>query len=186
MEEVYKKIVDTFRAHPEVFTQRGLPAIRQIDINIGQPDDPENFEVLCPALFIGWDIRAGSGSESDTLSLDFHLLQEPGAGTENFSERLNEGLEYIRLAAAVKYCLNMLSTDISSPLKYSGERQATTPFFRYHVLTYTCSIDGTTESVHRPTLTESTVESIRLTGGRLREAFPNKIPIPDIETFKQK
>lgn len=185
MEEVYKKIVDTFNAHPEVFTSRSLPTIRQIDINVGQPDDPESFEVLCPAIFIGWDIRAGSGSEADTLSLDFHLLQEPGAGTENYSDRLDEGLEYIRLASAVKRCLNMLSTDISSPLKYTGERQAVTPFFRYHVITYTCSIDATTESVHRPTLTESTIESINLTGGKLRKEFPNKKPTPDIDTFSR-
>lgn len=173
MEEVYKKIVDTFNAHPEVFTSKSLPTIRQIDINVGQPDDPENRGVMPGNIhWLGYQSRIRI--RADTLSLDFHLLQEPGAGTENYSDRLDEGLEYIRLASAVKRCLNMLSTDISSPLKYTGERQAVNNFFRYHVITYTCSIDATTESVHRPTLTESTIESINLTGGKLRKEFPNK------------
>lgn len=185
MEEVYNKIVDTFNAHPEVFTDRSLPTIRQIDIHIGQPDDPENFEVLCPAIFISWDIKAGTNGEADTLSLDFHLLQEPGAGTENYSDRMDEGLAYIRLVTAVKYCLNMLSTDSSSPLKYAGERQAATPYFRYHVITYTCSIDSYTDSVHRPELTESTIESINLTGGKLRQHLPDRIDIPEIDTFSK-
>ncbi len=168
MDSVYKKIVDTFKDNEQVFTDNQLPVIRQIDINLGQTDNPEEFEVFLPGMFISWDIKAGTVGESDILTLDFHIVQEPGAGTESFSGRMDEGLEYIRVIKAVKYLLNALATDHTSPLRYAGERQAITPFFRYHILSYQCSIDSYTDSIFRPDLTESTILDVDITSGRLR------------------
>ncbi len=184
MEVVYKKIVETFNAHPEVFTSRGLPLVRQIDLNIGQPDDPENFEVFCPAMFISWSIRPGTGGESDTLTLDFHLLQEPTAGSESFSNVAVVGVEYIKLTRAVKYLLNGLKTGDTTPLKYAGEQPAVTPYFRYHVVSYTCSIDAYTDSIHKPVLAEGQLSGLVIKEGKLREKLDSpKAPQLVVDTY---
>lgn len=181
MEIVYNKIVETFNAHPEVFTDRSLPIPRTIDIEMGQAEDPESFEIFLPGIFINWDIKAGTDGP-DILTLDITVLQEPGPGTESFSERMAEGLEYMRLIKAVKYLLNRLSTDETSPLMYMGERKAATPFFKYHIITYQCGIDQYTDSIHRPDLTDGSVEAIRITEGLLKNKTGGNVP-PEIDVY---
>lgn len=178
METVYKKIVETFTAHPEVFSDRNLPAIRQIDVYQGQPDDPENFEVFCPAMFIDWQIAPGANGESDKLTIDFHILQEPGVPTDNFTPTLDAGLEYLLQLKACKYLLNKLRAANTTPLVYAGERPRITPFFKYHVVSYTCSIDQYTDSIHRPATGTGTIESIRITEGKQKA-----LQVLDIDTF---
>lgn len=165
METVYKKIIETFEAHPEVFSDRELPNVRMIDIYQGQPENPEEFEVFCPAIFIDWLISPGANGESDKLTIDFHILQEPGVPTDNFTPTLEAGLEYMRMLKACKYLLNKLRATNSTPLQYAGEKPRTTPFFKYHVVSYTCSIDQYTDSVHRPATGVGTIDSIKITEG---------------------
>lgn len=147
MDTIYKKITDTFKANEQVFIDRGLPVIRQIDINYGQPDNPEGFEVFMPSIFIGWQISQPNQNEANILTLDFHVLQEPGAHTEQYSERITEGLEYIYMLKTVKYILNKLRADNTTGLSYVGERPNITPYFRYHIVSYQCFIDNADESL---------------------------------------
>lgn len=167
MEIVYNKIVEVFNAHPEVFTDRLLPVPRTIDIDMGQAEDPEGFEIFLPGIFVNWSITPGTDGP-DILTVDVTVLQEPGTGTESFSERLTEGLEYLRLLKAVKYLLNKLSTDETSPLMYTGERPAATPFFKYHIISYKCGIDQYTDSIHRPQMTDGSAETLRITEGKIK------------------
>jgi len=157
MEIIYKKIVDTFNANEAVFTDRGLPPIRQIDINYGQTDNPEDFEIFMPGMFIGWEIIERSINEPSELILDFHLLQDPGAGTENFSDQLDAGVEYIAMIKAVKYVLNQLRASNTTGLQYAGERPMVTPYFRYHIISYKCLIDKVHDS-----LTKGAVDEVEL------------------------
>lgn len=169
MEQVYLAILKTFRENKQVFIDRHLPEIRQIDINIGQPDDPENFEVFCPAIFISWDIKPGNAGDPDSLTLDFHLLQEPKGHTESYSNVETVGIEYMRLINACKYLINKLRTVTTTPLRWAGERQAATPYFRYHIATYTCSIDADDSSIHRPTLTTAQFETLKITEAKQQQ-----------------
>jgi hypothetical protein len=185
---VYKRIVEVFNENEVVFTDRQLPPVRTIDINMGQPEDPESFEMFLPAIYIGWNKTPGPDVEPDILTLDFHVLQDPGTGSENFSSELDAGLEYLRLLEAVKYLLNYLRANNTTPLKWAGERQAITPYFKYHILTYTCSVDAYNDSVHRPQYREDTIEEINVNQGRVKQNKPSEIPPepdpPIIETFK--
>lgn len=180
MELVYNKIVEVFNAHPEVFTQSGLPVPRTIDIDMGQAEDPESFEIFLPGIFVNWSIAPGTDGP-DILTLDVSVLQEPGAGTESFSERITEGLEYMRLLKAIKYLLNKLSTAETSPLVYAGERPAATPFFKYHIISYKCGIDQYTDTIHRPQMVDGSAESLRITQGRVKIKPLDDTPV--IETY---
>lgn len=182
METVYKKIVEIFNAHESEFINRNLRPIRMIDIYMGQPESPEEWEVITPAIFINWHITPGAINEPDTLNLDFHVLQEPGAGSENTSQKLDEGLEYLAMLKAVKYLLNKLRAENISPLSYDGERPAFTGYFKYHIVSYKCFIDRYDDSIHRVATKLSTVEKITLTEGKVKEKEKKDIPL--IDTFK--
>jgi hypothetical protein len=181
METVYNKIVDTFNDHPEVFTLMEVPAVRTIDLHMGQPDDPEDWEIFFPAVFIGWSIAPGATGEADILTMEFHILQEPGAGTEHFSDTVDAGLEYLRVIKACKYILNRMRADNTTPFKWAGERPAITPFFRYHILTYTCSIDAYNDSLNRPAYGEATGKDVNLTSAKVIKTLP-KVE-SDIDTY---
>jgi hypothetical protein len=182
METLYQAITGFFTDHPEVFTERELPVIRMIDIYMGQPDDPEAFEVFYPAIFINWSITPdNNGSGPHLLTLDFHVLQEPGKGTEGFSGVQDAGLQYVKLLKAVKYILNNLKADNCSFLQYAGERPAITPFFRYHVIIYQCHIDAYNDSLHRPAYAEGSLEKLVITEGKVKPIDPR--PVTEIDTY---
>lgn len=148
MDIVYKKIADTFelQATKDKFTTQSLPFVRTVDINLGQPDNPEGFEIFYPAMFVSWSEQKASENEPMELTLEFHVIQEPGAGTEGFSTRLPEGLAYIRVLKTIQAVLNSLKADNTSKFRYVGKRPNITEFFRYHILQYRCFIDETIET----------------------------------------
>ena len=181
MEIIYQKIIDTFNANKQVFIDRSLPVIRQIDINYGQPDNPEGFEVFQPAIYISWQISEAEANEPNLLTLDFHIIQEPGAHTENYSERLAEGYEYILMLKTIKYILNKLRAGNTTGLKYIGERPNITPFFRYHIISYQCFIDKVDESLTKGSITEVELTDLDLSKGQIKSKEP-ELPT-EIETF---
>jgi hypothetical protein len=182
METIYKKIVETFNNNKAVFTDKGLPAIKQIDINYGQTDRPEEFEIFFPSIFISWEITEQNSNEPSLLTLDFHILQYPGAGTENFSDRLSENIEYLNMIATCKYILNHLRANNTSGLSYAGERPAITPYFRYHIVSYRCFIDKVDDS-----LTKGKLDNVELEDYTKDFEPKTKADIPsppDIETMQ--
>ncbi|MBI9063267.1 MAG: hypothetical protein JEZ14_14900 [Marinilabiliaceae bacterium] len=182
MDQIYQKIIETFNANSQVFVERNLPPVRQVDIYMGQPDAPEIFELFLPGVFVEWGITPGTNGEPDQLQLDFHILQEPGTHTEHFSARLTEGLEYILMVKTVKYLVNRLRAENSTPLTYAGERPRVTPFFKYHIVSYTCSIDSDTGSLTAGENKDVQLTGYELTSGKLQknEAEP---PAPVIEIY---
>ena len=179
METIYKEIVSVFNANKQVFIDRGLPTMRQIDIYMGQPDAPTDFEMFLPGMYIDWRIEPGPETEPDILTLDFHVLFDPGAATDNSSLRIDQGLQYIEFIKACKYLLNYLRTDNITPLKWNGERPTVTPYYKYHIITYKASIDTYLESIHRPVYGDTTISSVNITSGKLK---PDDSPL-EVDTF---
>ena len=182
MEIIYKKIIDSFNDEDvqQVFIDRSLPLIKQIDINYGQPENPEAFEVFLPGIYVSWNISELQSNEPNLLTLDFHVLQEPGAHTENYSTRLTEGYEYILMLKTIKYILNKLRASNTTGLKYIGERPNVTPFFRYHILSYQCFVDKVDDSFTKGSTSNVELLDMTLSGGiKYKET---QLPT-DIDTF---
>lgn len=179
---IYKTICDLFKNNQDVFTNLNLPPIRHIDINYGQPDDLENFEVFFPAIFISWSIREPSKNEPNILTLEFHCLQTPGEGTEGFADKLAPGFEYINVLKTIKYMLNGLRAYNTTPLRYVDERPVITPYVRYHVVTYECFIDKVDES-----FTAGSLTNVELTGyvPEINLKQKTDIPVTVIDTYKK-
>ena len=176
MDLIYQKIVDTFNNNKQVFIDRNLPPVRQVDIYMGQPDDPASFELFLPAVFVDWSITEGTDKDENFMQLDFHVIQEPGIATENFSERLTEGLEYIQMIKTVKYLVNRSRAENTTPLSYIGERPRITPFFKYHIV-------SEEDSINRPTNTEVELTDYDLTGARAKQK-KEPDPAPSIDTYQ--
>ncbi|MBS2100695.1 hypothetical protein [Carboxylicivirga linearis] len=183
MESIYLQIAQKFKDNEQVFIDRNLPPVRQVDIYMGQPDDAESFEVFCPSVFVDWTINEDENTGTNYMQLDFHVLQEPGAGTEHYSDRLTEGMEYLQMLKTVKYLVNKLSADNTTPLKYMGERPRITPFFKYHIVSYKCYIDEDQDSINRPTYEDVELTDYHLEQARLKQKKETPEP-PIIDTFK--
>lgn len=161
MELLLKKIQDTFNANKQVFHLRGLPHLRQIDIHIGQPDDPDNFEVLLPAMFISYSIREDDdNTDPDELLLDFHLLQEPVGSSEGNSHNRDVSLTYLRMIQAVKYMLKDLTSEHTTGLRRAGQRPHQTPYYNYDIISMKCWLSQETGSYTKPDYTEGTIDKI--------------------------
>ncbi len=183
MEKLYQKIAQSFTDNAQVFTDRGLQPVRQCDIYMGQPDDPESFELFFPGVFVDWSITPGGPGEQDLLVVDFHLLQEPGTNSENYSGRLTESMGYILMLKTVKYLMNRLRTTTCTPLTYNGERPRITPFFKYHIVTYKCFIDSDEGSINRPTSTPTLPTDLNITETSIKEKEQVPELHPIIDTF---
>jgi hypothetical protein len=184
METLYNRIVSIFNANEQIFRDRSLPPLRTIDINYGQPDDPERFEIFLPALFISWSVDKEAERQPHVATLDFHLIQAPGTHTENFSERLSKGLEYLRMMDTVKYILNNLRSTKSTGLIYANERPVLTPYFRYHIISYQCHIDGYTDSLTKGSLQDVDLTNIKVEPGQIKHKTKPDESIPGIDTYK--
>lgn len=183
MDKLYKKIAQVFTDNKQVFIDRDLLPVRQCDIYMGQPDDPESFEMFLPGVFVDWSITPGGAGEQDLLQVDFHVLQEPGANSENYSERLTESMDYLLTLKTVKYLVNRLRSSTSTPLTYSGERPRITPFFKYHIASYKCYIDSDEGSINRPTDTDTEPNDLVVSKLGVQYQQPDELLSPIIDTF---
>jgi len=185
MDKVYKKIVDTINNNQAEFTAQNIPAIRMVDVYLGQPDDPESFEVFTPGVFVDWQIMPGLDGNPSEVNIDLHLVQEPGAGTESFSQQITKGLEYILVMKTLKKLMNRMRAANITPLTYNGERPRLTEFFKYHIVSYKAFIDADNESIHRPTIQDIELTDLDLTDGKIRQKEDLPPASPAIDTFRR-
>jgi hypothetical protein len=162
METIYNKIVKTFTDNQQVFTDAELIAPRTIDINIGQTDNPEGFEIFYPAIFVSWAISPQANNyDPKLLTLDFHCIQDADVGTENFSG--NIAPTYLAWLRKTRMVLNGLRAANTTGLTYRGERPNLTPYFRYTIINFECYIDIADESLTRGTLTTEELDGYKAT-----------------------
>lgn len=143
MKNLYLKIVETIENSRELFTEKGLLPIETIDLYDGQPDEPNNFEFTCPALFVDYKIdweRGGSGMKRGVVNLDVHILTHPGIGTESFNPRMPESLQKLEYYELLAELLETVYTDHISNLALSGEEPVITDYFCYHMLRFNAQI----------------------------------------------
>ncbi len=183
MDVMYQLIAKTLTENKTEFTNRGISAVRQCDIYMGQPDDPESFELFLPAVFVDWNIVPGNVGEQDLLQLDLHILQEPGTNSESFSNRISESMAYLTRVKTVKYLVNKLRTETSTPLTYAGERPRVTGFFKYHIASYKCYFDNDHDSFSRSTNSEATLTDLNITDKTIPQKTASIEADPMIDTY---
>lgn len=182
MDILYTKITEIFNENKAVFTNASLPPVQQVDVYMGQPEDAENFEIFLPAIFMNWALTPTDTNGSSKAVLEFHVLQEPTGGSENFTTA-EASLQYIQVLKKVKYLLNQLRAENTTPLKYKGEKPTGSEYFKYHVITYECQIDEDTASLHRTLLTNTTPLDLNSRTAQLKKKRPLVEPDSIIDRY---
>lgn len=143
MKELYTTIQNLFstEATKTVFNEAHLYPPEFIDLYNGQPESPEEFEFTTPALFLDYSInweRSGEMRRGE-LTLEVHVLTDPTPETDNLPPTI-EGMERIIYYEIISDLLEDLATSETSGLILKQERPATTDYFNYHLLTFSCTI----------------------------------------------
>lgn len=136
MHNLYEAIVAKIEAKKSLFINNELPTIEVVDLYMGQPIAPGEFEFTLPAIFIDYNIDW----EQNIITIDAHLLADFMEDTENISEKRSLGLNYMRTVAIVRRILTNVSTPFITGLKPMSERPATTDYYHYHILTFRANI----------------------------------------------
>jgi len=136
MKDYINHIIETIEAHSADFTNAGLTPPATIDIHMGQPARPEDFEFALPAVFIDYS----ADYDGETFDLYLHVVQDFGADTENFAPQRDMGLDFIKFLSVLKKCLYGLKMKpVFGPLRLYQEVPMQPDFFYYHMITFRCS-----------------------------------------------
>jgi hypothetical protein len=172
MKILYQAILDAFegdkQAEDSIFAAYGVEHPRYIDLYDSQPNVPEQFEFMCPAVFIDYAIawQKKGAFRVGTLMLTVHVLTDATPETDNISARLPEGLKKIDYYEAVVDLLEGLETEETSGLTLTDERPVTTDYFNYHQLTFTCTISRKIRHIKR--YADGIIEDIPIAGNPVK------------------
>ncbi len=140
MKAYINHIIETIMAHSADFENAGLTPPATIDIYMGQPARPEDFEFALPAVFIDYS----ADYDGETLDVIVHVLQDFGADTENFAPQRVNGLDFVKYLSVLKKCLYGLKMrPVFNPLRLYQETPMPPDFYYYHQLTFRCNINTT-------------------------------------------
>lgn len=143
MIELYQNIISKLRANAARFTELGIEPISTVDLYNGQPENPEAFEFTTPALFIDYGIdweRGGSGYKSGIATIDIHILADKRPGTENWSNRIDDGIKRLLYHSLIGEILESVGSPFTGSLCLINEKPKQTDYFDYHILTFDTSI----------------------------------------------
>lgn len=139
MKQYIQLIRNTIEAHTADFTAAGVPVPQTIDVYLGQPNRPEDFEFTLPAVFIDYS----ADYDGEVLDIQMHVVQDFLDDTENFAPRRDEGLRFVTFLSVLKKCLYGLKMrPVFGVLKLYQELPMQTEFFYYHLLTMRCSFNA--------------------------------------------
>jgi hypothetical protein len=172
MKILYQAILDAFsrdvQAEDSVFAGYGVEPPNYIDLYDGQPEAPDQFEFMCPAIFIDYAIawQKNGAFRVGALMLTVHVLTDATPDTDNISARLSEGLKKIDYCDAVVDLLDGLETEETSGLTLTDERPVATDYFNYRQLKFTCNISRKIKRNER--YVDGTIEGIPIAGNPVK------------------
>ena len=152
MKQYIQLIRNTIEAHAADFTAAGVLPPQTIDVYMGQPNNPEDFEFTLPAVFIDYS----ADYDGEVLDLQLHVVQDFLDDTENFAPQRDNGLRFVTFLSVLKKCLYGLKYGVPKELRSHGvsvrpvfgvlklyqETPMQTDFFHYHLLTLRCSLNS--------------------------------------------
>lgn len=183
MKLLYEAILKTVQAEQgaanndpqnSMFATASLEPPQYVDLYDGQPEIPDQFEFICPALFIEYAIEwTKTGSvRIGTLTLTVHVLTDAMDDTHLINQ-LPKGFEKIDYYETVVNMFEGLETSETSGLVLTHERPVATDYFNYHELTFTCQISRKANNIRR--YVDGIIEAIPIKGN-IRERKDYSLP----------
>ena len=139
MEQLIKKVYDTFSANQAIFIEKGFTPVSTIDRWRGQTIHPNDFEMYpLPAMFIEYKItwkKTGKQYEGK-VHLGFHVITNEPWGGSSISSNVDEALKDVFYYKACQALLDDLASDCNGKLYRTGEHPVDTGVICYQVLDY--------------------------------------------------
>jgi len=179
MIQLFPKIQDAFddTDNKALFTNNDLPEIAFVDVYMGQPINPEEFEFTLPAVFIDYNIDWAQGF----ITVDAHVLSEFAEDSGSPFKKKDEGISYLKTLAICRHILTGIKTDYISRLKPLSERPATTEYYHYHILSFQANIqDYIDNSLIPARLTDATGVNAVIDTHVLKKDVPNAEGMVDL------
>jgi hypothetical protein len=164
MKILYEAILTAFKDNKDLFSDEHLQPPAFIDLYDSQPEIPDQFEFMCPAIFLDYSIawEKNGTQRIGTLTLEVHVLTDATPSTANISVRLPEGMQKIDYYDTVVNVLEGIATEETSGLVLKSERPVSTDYFNYHVLTFDCTISRKVNDARR--FVDGMIETINIDG----------------------
>jgi hypothetical protein len=105
--KLYNTILNKFEDKKQLLIDAGITEALMVDMFMGQPNNPDAFEMTTPAVFIDYSIDW----QNEVVYIDAHVIMDYEQETENFSLNRELGLRYLNLLAFVRYCLHGLKSE---------------------------------------------------------------------------
>lgn len=171
MKALYLAILKSVEDNAEMFTEIDLQPPVFIDLYDSQPEIPDQFEFMCPALFVDYSIawEKHGAQRIGTATVEVHVLTGDTPSTANISKRLPEGLQKIDYYETVVDVLEGLATEETSGLVLTSERPISTDYFNYHLLTFNCTISRKIGRLRR--FIDGIIEKIPISGQIKQKLF---------------
>lgn len=164
MNRLFKKIQDVLTSNQQKFEDAAVQPPETLDVYLGQPVAPDDFEFVNPAIFFDYNIDYSQG----LCYIYLHCLQDFGADTENFARHQDDGLKYIDYLNVIKRCLNKIRPGKPfGVLKLYQDVPVTSEYYYYHQITLTCTIDPDYDDVD--IYIDVPDVTVKLGDGRLRD-----------------
>ncbi|WP_295674628.1 hypothetical protein [uncultured Mucilaginibacter sp.] len=165
MDDILLAVNAAFTAKAAWFTSRGLIPPRLIDFYMGQPENPEEFEFVLPALFMDYSVSWKMTGQyyGGPATLMFHALPDTAAPTENISARQAEGLQTTVWYRLVRQVLDTVTGENFQQLIRGQEHTAATADFRYHIMDYGTQVSEI-PGQYVDKFTDGSIEEINITG----------------------
>jgi hypothetical protein len=163
MKAFYTKLINTFCNDEtvELFTAKGVPAVRHLDIYKGQYLFAEDFEqLILPALLVEFTIN----HQTRKANISIHCCWEQVAETSAHTADINTGLLYLDWLDIVYSLLHHLESEHTGKLELisEGMRDDDSPVY-VHVFNFECSYMGRVIPSYQH-YNEATGEKVTTTG----------------------
>lgn len=142
MKEFYLKLIEavTGESAIDMFTEKSLPAMQQVDMYRGQYLYEADYEQLrLPALLVEYNIN----HQSNVATINLHCVWEQTQETDNISVGKEEALRYFDWLDSVYELTQGLESKNTGKLTLTteGTQQDDTPT-HVHLFTFECSYMG--------------------------------------------
>lgn len=168
MRTIIEKTSQRIEDNSDVFISQGLSMPDTIDVYMGQPLAPDQFEFGLPAIFIDYM----ADYKNETLYVYLHVLQNYSEDTENYAPDRVRGMCYNDFLTTIKCLLNGLRIGKTfGVLKLHQETPEQTNDFYYHKITFSCSIKTDLYAISERYIDTSPVAA-SVHAGRLKDHSP--------------
>lgn len=138
MRTILDRIIEQITSNPEAFTSQGLIAPQTVDIYLGQPIAPDQFEFALPAIFIDYM----ADYNNNLVYIYLHVLQDYSEDTESYAPDRENGMRFNDHLMTIKRLLHGLrSSRPFGVLRLYQEAPTQTDYFYYHTITFCCKIE---------------------------------------------